>query len=257
MSTVNYEMKSDAVALITLDRPSALNAFNKEMRADFLDAMATASANAAVRAIVLTGAGRGFCAGADVTDVQEPRNVEDILNVEYAAFLTVIRTCEKPVIAAINGPAAGIGMTTALTCDLKVMSEEAYLMPAFANIGLVPDGGLSWLMTQEMGYSRAYQAAIEAEKITAEKSLSYGLVNRVVAADAVLTNAIDWATQLCERAPIATALTKRAFRAAAQAGLPAAAATEAVLQRTAIATDDCKEGVTALFQKRKPAFKGR
>ncbi len=257
MSTVIYENKGDAIALITLDRPKALNAFNGAMRADFLDAIAKASANPAIRAVVVTGAGRGFCAGADVTDVQEGRNVEDILNAEYAAFLTVIRTCEKPVIAAINGPAAGIGMTTALTCDLKVMAEDAYLMPAFANIGLVPDGGLSWLMTQEMGYSRAYQAAIEAEKISSEKSLAYGLVNRVVANGEAVDEALRWAEELCERAPIATALTKRAFRAAAHAGLPAAAATEAQLQRTAMASDDCKEGIVALMQKRKPVFKGQ
>ncbi|MEL7488909.1 MAG: enoyl-CoA hydratase-related protein, partial [Pseudomonadota bacterium] len=139
--TVLYETPGEAVVQITLNRPDALNAFNADMRRDMLDAIARASADETVRAVVITGAGRGFSAGADVKDMASDRNVEDMLNAEYGAFLSVIRTCEKPVIAAINGPAAGIGMTTALSCDLKVMAHDAYLMSAFANIGLVPDGG--------------------------------------------------------------------------------------------------------------------
>ncbi len=255
--TIKYEMHSNAVALITLNRPDALNAVNAAMRADLLDAVATASSDRAARAVVLTGEGRGFCAGADVTDMSSGRNTEDILNAEYAGFLAVIRTCEKPVVAAINGPAAGIGMTLALTCDLRVMSADAYLMPAFANIGLVPDGGLSWLLTKEIGYARAYEIAIEAQKLGADRCSELGLVNRVVPTDETAATALDWAASLCERAPVANALTKRAFRAAAQDGLSNAAAFEAFLQRTAIATEDCREGVAALMEKRKPVFKGR
>ncbi|MEZ5921739.1 MAG: enoyl-CoA hydratase-related protein [Parvularculaceae bacterium] len=255
--TVSYEMKSDAVALITLQRPKALNSFDAQMRKEFLDAVSRATSDASVRAFVITGEGRGFSAGADVTDVAGSRNVEDVLNAEYGAFLSVIQGSEKPAIAAINGPAAGIGMTLALTCDLRVMAEDAYLMSAFANIGLVPDGGLSWLLTQEVGYARAYQMAIEAEKISAARCLDLGLVNRVVATGDVVSNALDWASSIAERAPIAMGLTKRAFRAAAQSGLRNAMAMEAMFQRTAIATEDCREGVMALMEKRKPQFKGR
>lgn len=255
--TVKYEMRSENVALVTLDRPKALNAFDADMRGALLDAVARASYDAAVRAFVITGEGRGFSAGADVTDVTGVRTIEDVLNAEYGAFLSVIQTCDKPVIAAINGPAAGIGMTLALTCDLRVMSEDAYLMSAFANIGLVPDGGLSWLLTQEVGYARAYQLAIEAEKISAARCLDLGLVNRVVPAGDVVSNAIDWAQSIAARAPIAMTLTKRAFRAAAQAGLRNAMALEAMLQKNAIATEDCREGVAALMEKRKPVFKGK
>ncbi len=255
--TVTYEMRSDAVALITLNRPHALNAFNADMRRDLLDAVARASSDAAVRCFIITGAGRGFSAGADVTDVGGPRNVEDVLNAEYGAFLSVIQACDKPVIAAINGPAAGIGMTLALTCDLRVMGADAYLMSAFSNIGLVPDGGLSWLLTQEVGYARAYQLAIEAEKISAQACLDLGLVNRVVPATDVVANAAEWAQSVAARAPIAMSLTKRAFRAAAQSGLRNAMALEAMLQKTAIASEDCREGVMALMEKRKPQFKGR
>ena len=254
--TVKLEKKSETVSLITLNRPQALNAFNGAMRADLKKAMMSVSGDDAVRAVVITGEGRGFCAGADVTDVNDGV-VEDMLNTEYAAFLSIIQTCEKPVIAAINGPAAGIGMTLALTCDLRVMSAEAYMMMAFANIGLVPDGGLSWLITHEIGYARAYQLAVEAEKISAERCLDFGLVNRLASPERTLDEALDWAQSLSERAPIALALTKRAFRAAAQEGLRNAMAYEAELQRRAIRTEDCLEGVSALMQKRKPVFKGR
>jgi 2-(1,2-epoxy-1,2-dihydrophenyl)acetyl-CoA isomerase len=255
--TVTYEMKSDAVALITLNRPQSLNAFNADMRRDLTDAVARASNDHGVRCFVITGAGRGFSAGADVTDVTGDRTVEDVLNAEYAAFLSIIQACDKPAIAAINGPAAGIGMTLALTCDLRVLGEDAYLMSAFSNIGLIPDGGLSFLLTQEVGYARAYQLAIEAEKISAARCLELGLVNRVVPSASVVENALEWGRSIAERAPVAMNLTKRAFRAAAQAGLRNAMAFEAMLQKTAIATEDCREGVMALMQKRKPHFKGR
>lgn len=255
--TVKFEMKGDAVALIRLNRPQSLNAFNREMRFALADALSRANVDPAVRAIVITGEGRGFSAGADVTDVTGGRTVEDQLNAEYGAFLSIIQGCDAPVIAAINGPAAGIGMTLALACDLRVMAERAYLMSAFANIGLIPDGGLSWLLTQEVGYARAYQLAIEAEKIAAPRALELGLVNRVVADGDAVSNAVDWAQSIAARAPVAMSLTKRAFRAAAQQGLRNAMALEAMLQKTALATEDCREGVAALMQKRKPVFKGR
>lgn len=255
--TVNYETPREGVVLITLNRPDKLNAFDAQMRLDMMDATRRASADDTVRVVVVTGEGRAFCAGADISALNEKFNVEDILNTEYASFLLPIQTMPKPVISAINGPAAGIGMTTALTCDLRVMSEDAYLMSAFANIGLVPDGGLSWLLTQQLGYARAYQLAIEAEKIDADRALQLGLVNRVTPAADILTNALDWAQSLAERAPIAMALTKRAFRAASDTGLRNAIGFEAMAQRNAITSEDFREGIAAMFEKRKPAFKGK
>ncbi|WP_425408594.1 enoyl-CoA hydratase/isomerase family protein [Hyphococcus sp.] len=255
--TVKYETPHDGVALITLNRPDKLNAYDRQMRADMAHAVKQAGSDEAIRAVVITGEGRAFCAGADVSFSSEEYSIEDILNTEYAAFLHTIRSMPKPVIAAVNGPAAGIGMTTALTCDLRVMSEEAYLMSAFANIGLVPDGGLSYLLTQQIGYARAYQLAIEAEKLDAARALEWGLVNRVTPASETLENAIAWAVTLTERAPAALAMTKRSFRAACDAGLSNAMAFEAMAQRTLIASEDCAEGVKALFEKRKPNFKGK
>jgi 2-(1,2-epoxy-1,2-dihydrophenyl)acetyl-CoA isomerase len=256
--TVTYETKGERIALLTLNRPQALNAINGQMRRDLVDALAKASGDETIRAVVLTGAGRGFCAGADLVEgAAGKRNVEDTLNAEYAAFLALVQTAPKPVIAAIEGPAAGIGMSLALTCDLRVMGESAYLMSAFANIGLVPDGGLSFLLAREIGYARAYQLAIEAEKIPARRCLDLGLCNRVVPEGEALADALRWAEALAQRAPVSLALTKRAFRAAAQEGLRNAMAFEAMLQRTAIATEDCREGVAALLQKRSPQFRGR
>jgi len=254
--TVNYETPHDGVALITLNRPEKLNAFNARARGDFCDAVCAASFDDAIRAVVITGAGRAFSAGADISVLDDKTNVEDVLNTQYASFLNVIATMPKPVIAAINGPAAGIGMTAALTCDLKVMGESAYLMSAFSNIGLVPDGGLSWLLTQQIGYTRAYQLAIEAEKIDAARALEWGLVNRVVADADIVTNALDWAQSITARAPIAMALTKRVLRAAADDGLRNAMGFEAMAQRTAMGSNDVREGVMAMAQKRKPKFTG-
>lgn len=255
--TVKYETPSKGIVLISLNRPEKLNAFNAQMRLDMMDAAKRAAADDTVRVVVITGEGRAFCAGADVSSIDEKYNVEEILNTEYASFLTPIQTMPKPVISAINGPAAGIGMTLALTCDLRVMAEEAYLMSAFANIGLVPDGGLSWLLTQQLGYARAYQLAIEAEKIDAARALEWGLVNYVKPTADTLNNALEWAESLSERAPVALSLTKRSFRAASDNGLRNAIGYEAMAQRMAMSTEDCMEGVKALFEKRKPDFKGK
>ncbi len=260
--TVRYEMARDAVALITLNRPQSLNAFNGQMRSDFLAALREAARDEAVRAVVITGEGRGFSAGADlqdnnITDGEPHLSVEDVLNTEYSPFLTVIRTCDKPVIAAVNGPAAGIGMTTALTCDLRVMGQEAYLMSAFANISLVPDGGLTLLLSEKLGYARAYEAMVEAQKLSAAFCLEAGLVNRVEPTENVVEASLKWAESLTVRAPLAMALTKRALRAACQEGLSKAAYMEAMLQKQAMASEDFVEGVSAVMGKRAPSFKGR
>ena len=253
--TVLYDVR-DNVAVVTLNRPDALNAFNRRQRAECVAALAEASANDAVRVVVLTGAGRGFSAGADVGDVKEPMRIEDILNTEYGAAISVIASMQKPVIAAVNGAAAGIGMTYALACDLVVMSEDAYLMAAFSNISLVPDGGLTWILTRQLGYRRAYQLCVEAEKIDAQRCLEWGLANKVAPAGEALQCALDWAGDLAQRAPIAMASTKRAMRRASNASFADAAAYEAELQDHAIKSSDFLEGVAAFVERRKPNFTG-
>ena len=255
--TVKYERPAEGAALITLARPDKLNSFNRQLRADLTAALARAGADDAVRAVVMTGEGRAFCAGADVSAVDEMGNVEDVLNTEYAGFLNIIQSTPKPVIAAINGPAAGIGMTTALTCDLRVMGEGAYLMSAFANIGLVPDAGASWFLNRLVGYSRAFEIAALGERITAEQSLELGLTNWVTGADTLAEDALARARHLAQRPTIALGMTKTALQQATQEGLARILTLEADLQAQAAATADHLEGVTAFVEKRTPLFRGR
>lgn len=253
---VLYETPCDGVATITLNRPDALNSMDGGVRRELTAALMRAGHDRGVRAVVLTGAGRAFCSGTDLREVHENKTIEDLVNVEYGAIIEMISTINKPVIAAINGLATGIGVSLALACDLVVMGEDAYLCSVFSNIGLLPDGGLSVLLVRQLGYARAYQLAIEAEKIPAVACLDYGLVNRLAASDAVVSEAVAWAGRLAERSPTALALTKQTFRAAHLNTLREGIAMEAKLQDRAAAGADFKEGVRAVFEKRRPVFTG-
>lgn len=255
--TVLYETAA-AVAVITLNRPEALNGFTTEMRADLAQATAQARADQAVRAVVLTGSGRCFSTGADLKGgIKTGAQVERILNEEYRPSLVDITEMEKPVISAVHGFAAGIGLAYALACDLAVMGESAFLLSPFSNIGLVPDGGATWLLTRAMGYKNAYQMAVENERVGAARCQALGLVNKAVADDAVLQTAQEWAAALARRAPLALAHTKRAMRRGQALAYADAITEEAALQRLCFDSADCKEGVSAFLEKRKPRFSGR
>ncbi|PWR22010.1 enoyl-CoA hydratase/isomerase family protein [Zavarzinia compransoris] len=254
--TILYDQPAAGVAVITLNRPDALNSLDGSLRRDLQAALMRAGHDKAVRAVVLTGAGRAFCSGTDLREVHEEKTIEDLVNVEYGGLLESIATMNKPVIAAVNGLATGIGVAFALVSDLVVMGEDAYFCSVFSNIGLLPDGGLSVLLVRQLGYHRAYQLAIEAERIPAARCLELGLANRIAAPDAVAAEAIAWAGRLAERAPLALGLTKQSFRAAALNTLREGIALEAKLQDRAAASADFKEGVRALFEKRRPVFTG-
>ena len=217
--TVLYETEG-AVATITLNRPASLNSFDKEMRADLAAATAQARKDTAVRAVILTGAGRCFSTGADLkAGFKTGAEVEQILNEEYRPSLSDIAEMDKPVISAINGFAAGIGLSYALVCDLAVMGESAFLLSPFSSIGLIPDGGSTWLLARAMGYMNAYQMAVENDRMSAARCKELGLVNKIVADDALLATAREWAAGLAGKAPLALARTKKMMRRAYHAQL--------------------------------------
>ena len=255
--TVLYE-RHGRVAVITLNRPAVLNAFNRQLAQELRDAMIRASADREVRAVVLRGAEGRFSAGADLKQgFPEDRRVEDMLNTEFRPILDMIAGMEKPVIAAVAGPAAGVGLSFALVCDLVMMAKDAYLLSPFAAIGIIPDGGATWLLVRQLGYHRAYQLCIESERVPAQRCLELGLANRLVAAEQLDEQSLAWAQELAERAPLALARTKMAMRAAMNISLSEAIAYEAHLQNACIESEDAKEGVAAFLAKRKPEFKGK
>ena len=255
--SILYERDGD-IAVITLNRPESLNSFNQEMRMRLIDATTKARDDAAVRVVVLTGAGRCFSAGADLKfGFGNGAQVENSLNAEYKPSLLNLHEMQKPVIGAVHGFAAGVGIAYALVCDLLVMGQGAYLLSPFANIGLIPDGGSTWLLSRALGYRRAYQLAIECEKLPATDCLSLGMVNRLAPDAGVLDAARAWAHTLALRAPLALARTKQVMRDAGRLDYAQAITDEAALQRLCIDSADCKEGVGAFLEKRKPIFTGK
>ena len=255
--TVLYEQQGH-VALVTLNRPEVLNAFNRQLAHDLRDALMRAAADRSVRAVVLRGAEGRFSAGADLKQgFPTDRRVEDMLNTDFRPVLDMIGGMEKPVIAAVAGPAAGIGLSFALACDLVMMADNAYLLSPFAAIGLIPDGGATWLLARTLGYHRAYQLCVECERISAARCLELGLANRVVPAGELDGESLAWAQSLAERAPLALARTKLALRAAMTLSFSEAVAYEAQLQNVCVESEDAQEGVAAFLAKRKAEFKGK
>lgn len=257
-AAVLYSVENN-VALITLNRPQARNACNEALLQGLSQAVNEAAADDAVKVVILTGNGKGFCAGADLAaKASKPqRSTKEVLNEVYKPILMQIATMEKPVISAVNGAAAGVGSAFAMVCDLTIMADDAYILEAFSNISLIPDGGATWLLTEAIGYKRAYQLAVEAERVSAQRCLEMGLCNKVVAAEDLLTEALAWGQRLCLRAPLSLGLTKKAMRQAAKIDLGAAISYEADIQNDCIQSSDFKEGVTAFFEKRTPHFSGK
>lgn len=255
--TVIYEQQ-DAVAVISMNRPDSLNGFTTELCADLLQAMEKAQRDDSVRSVVLTGEGRAFSAGADLKQgfVGE-RTTQEKLLYEYAPVLTAIAEIPKPVIAAVPGFAAGIGLSFALHCDLLVMAEESFLLSPFTTISLVPDGGANWLLVKQLGYHRAYQLSIESERVSAARCLDLGIANKVVPADSLRDETVAWAKELTNRAPLSLAATKKVMRHAMDNDWLSCFTMEAELQEKLRGSEDAKEGVDAFFEKREPKFSGQ
>lgn len=255
-NTVKYAI-DEAVAVITIDRPDAMNSFNEELRSELLSAFECAAGDTAIRVVILTGEGRSFSAGADLkAGLARTKSVQEVLQTEFRPIFDCIAAMPQPVIAAVNGSAAGIGMSFALSCDLLIMADDGFLLSPFTTISLVPDGGLNWLLVHQLGYRRAFQLSIEAERITADQCVELGLANKVVPADKLVDEAVAWAKSIAQRAPLSIATTKQAMRHAASADWPSTFDFEASKQDKLVGSEDSVEGITAFFEKREAKFTG-
>ena len=256
-SSVRYEV-DDAIATITLDRPGALNALTVPMKDELLAAFRAVARDRAVRAVVLTGAGRAFCAGQDLRERLEPgaAPLAVELRERYNPIVTAMRALDQPIVGAINGVAAGAGASLAFACDIRLAAEGASFVLAFGRIGLVPDSGATWFLPRLVGPAKAAELALLGGSLSAAEAERFGLVAGVSNGDALAADARALAARLAGLAPRALALTKRALQRSWSVDLDEALEDEALRQGIAGATADHAEGLAAFLEKRPPRFSG-
>lgn len=247
------------VATVTLDRPEALNALTIPLKLALHATLERIAGDRAIRAVILTGAGRAFCAGQDLAEraTADAAPLDEELRDRYNPIIRVMRTMDQPIIAAVNGVAAGAGASLALACDLRIAADAARFVLAFGRIGLVPDSGATWFLPRLVGSSRAAEMALAGADIDAATAERIGLVSRVIAAASLMDEARGLAARIAEGAPRAIAMTKRALERSWSTDLDEALELEARLQGEAGATDDHAEGLAAFREKRPPRFTGR
>jgi 2-(1,2-epoxy-1,2-dihydrophenyl)acetyl-CoA isomerase len=263
LQTVNLR-RDGAAATIELNRPDALNAWNAQLGDDLLTALQAVADDDGVRAVVLTGAGRAFSSGADLRDLsgQERRTAEGqidvrrVLTERYHPIITTVRTMPKPVLAAVNGPAVGIGLSLALAADLIVAADSAYFLLAFVNIGLVPDGGSSLFVPARVGFARAAEMAMLGERVPAAQALQWGLINRVVADAEFGTEVQALRDRLASGPTRSYAGTKRQLNHWLYSRMDEQLDFEADIQQEMVASGDFAEGVAAFIEKRAATFGG-
>ncbi|MFH1746626.1 MAG: enoyl-CoA hydratase-related protein [Planctomycetota bacterium] len=255
---------ADGVFTVTLNRPAALNALTVTMGMELTEALSWAQLADEVRCVVLTGNGRAFCAGQDLKDLARPAGTPDadpdvatILRQYYNPVIVRLRTMDKPVLAAINGVAAGAGVSLALAADMRIAASSASLVVAFVHVGLVPDMGATTALIHQVGYARAAEMCFLGESVSAEKALQWGLLNQVVADEELPEVTRQMARRLVASPPRAISLIKRALNHAQLVGLKEQLEFEADLQEIALSTADHQEGLRAFLEKRPPRFSGK
>ena len=256
MKKAVYLEIEESIAIIKFNRPERYNAVNQDVIDCLNECFDEIEKNEKVRSIVITG----FCSGADMSVFDENVTAEqrkDHLIKYYQPLINRFTSLNKPIIGAVNGTAAGVGAALALACDLRIMGERSAILYAFINIGLGPDGGASWLLARQVGYSKALEIAISGKKIMAFDCLKLGLTNRVVSDDKILNEAKNWAHELSKKPTLAIGITKADMIHSLDNDLNATIAFEAVKQIDAFKSYDLKEGVTAFIEKRPAKFKGK
>ena len=257
-----YETK-DGIATLTLNRPERLNALGDTLREDLFDALTRASADPDVRVMVVTGAGKGFCAGGDVKAMNEAkeggreRPLLERIAPARDRTLSAMREAPQPIIAAVNGAAAGAGMNLALACDIRIASTAAKFTQAFVKRGLHPDWGGTYFLPRVVGMAKACELIFTGDVIDAPEALRLGLVSRVVAPDLLMLTAYDLARKIAAGPPVAIRLAKRALYRNADTDLRSALEFETFAQNVCFETEDAREGIRAFVEKRAPAFRGR
>jgi 2-(1,2-epoxy-1,2-dihydrophenyl)acetyl-CoA isomerase len=259
--TVQYD-KSQNIATITLNRPEALNAINEVMGRELLEALKVAAQDDEVRCVVITGSGRAFSAGEDIRDLrgqyergENPKLGERLLT-KYNPIVRRIRQMEKPVIAAVNGVAAGAGAGIAYSCDFRIASDNAKFVQAFIRIGLAPDSGTSFFLPRLLGFAKALELSLTGDELTAKDAERLGLVSKLVPPDQLMAATRELAIKLAQAPTKALGLTKRALNKSASSDLETVLEYESYLQEIAGTTSDHVEAVRAFLEKRKPVFKG-
>lgn len=258
---IRFELE-EGVAQVTLNRPERLNAFNLAMHAELREALAMVRREPHIRCLLITGAGRGFCAGQDLADRRRepdgpPPDLGESLEQNYNPLIRTLRELELPVVMAVNGVAAGSGANLALAGDLVLAARSASFVQSFARLGLIPDAGGTWALPRLVGHARAMGLALLGEKLSAEQAAEWGLIWRCLDDDALLPEARELARGLARAPTYGLALTKRAMLATYSNSLEAQLDLERDLQRLGGRSEDYSEGVAAFMEKREPAFKGR
>ena len=257
--TLLTELK-DGIFTITLNRPEVYNAFNEQLTTDLLNAFKEAAKSDEIRCVVLTGAGKAFCSGQDLKDAPSgtgQRSLRDSLERRYNPLIRAMRNLPKPIIAAINGVAAGAGCSLALACDYRVCSESAKMIEVFIRIGLVPDSGSSWFLVKYLGIAKAFELAAIGDDVPAQRALELGLVNQVVPADKLIDETLKVAKAFAKGPTKAYGYIKKMMDKAAAMSLDEALDYEVYMQEAAGRTEDYTNAVAAFREKKKAEFKGK